>query len=68
VATNLAQARERGENVNFALADPFFSDGFHHLLAAAAQFGEVKFPLFITQLAIAPLFDAIGQVFRDMLL
>src|SRR4051794_13407527 len=67
MAANLAKARERGEHMNLALADSFFGDRFHDLLAAATQFSQIKFPLVIAQLAIAALFDAVGQVFRNVL-
>ena len=45
-----------------------FGHGVHHLLAAAAQFGQVELPLGLAQLAIAPLLDAVGQVARDFAL
>ena len=66
MAANLAQARERGEHVNLALVEPFSRDGLHDLLAAAAQFGQVKFALRFAQFAIAALLDAIGQILGDM--
>ena len=38
------------------------------LVAAAAQFGQIKFPLLVAELAIAALLDAVGQILRDVLL
>ena len=66
VAADLAQPGQGGEHVNLALVKPFLGHGFHDLLAAAAQFGQVKLALFLAQLAIAPLFDPFGQIFGDM--
>ena len=68
MAANLAQARERGQHMNLALVEAFFGDGLHDLFAAAAQFGQIKFPLLFAQFAIAPLLDAVRQIFGDVLL
>ena len=68
MAADLAQARERGEHVNLALVETLFGDGLHDLLAAAAQFGQVKFALLFAQFAIAALLDAVGQILGDVLL
>src|ERR1700722_5796129 len=68
MAANLAQAGEGGEHVNFALVDALLGDGGEDLFAAAAEFGEVEFALFVAELAIAALFDAVGQVLGDALL
>src|SRR5437879_13271394 len=67
MATNLPQAGESGQDVNLAFVEAFLGDGLHDLLAAAAQFGQVKFALLVTKLAIAALLDAIGQIFGDVL-
>src|SRR5882724_10300758 len=66
MAADLTQASEGGKHVNLALADTFLGDGLHYLLAAATEFGKIKFPLFIVQLAIATLLDAVRQIFGDM--
>ena len=63
VTANLAQPGKGGQHVDLALIEPFLGHGFHDLLAAAAQFGQVKFALFLAQFAIAALLDAIGQIF-----
>src|ERR1051326_1894658 len=68
MATNLPQASKGSQHMNFALVEAFLGDGFHHLLAAPTQFGEVELPLFLAELAIAPLFDTVGQVLGDVLL
>ena len=68
MTADLAQPRERGEHVHLALVEAFLGDGLHDLLAAAAQFGEIKFPLFFAQFAIAALLDAVRQILRDLLL
>jgi len=39
----------------------------HDLVAAAAQFGQVKLPLFVAERTIAALLNAVGQVLRDIL-
>ena len=52
MAANLAQARERGQHMDLALVKPFFSNCFHDQIAAAAQFGQVKFALFLAQLFV----------------
>ena len=67
MAANLAQPRERGEDVHLALVQALLGDGVHDLVAAAAQFGEVKFPLLVAERAIAPLLDAVGQILGDVL-
>ncbi len=41
--------------------------GLHDLVAAAAQFGEIKFPLLVAQRTIAALLDAIRQILGDVL-
>ena len=41
-----------------------FGHRVHDLLAAAAQFGQVKLALRLAQFAIAPLLDAVGQIAR----
>ena len=68
VAADLAQAGEGGQHVDLALVEALFGDGLHDLVAAAAQFGQIKFALFVAQLAIAALLDAVGQIFGDVLL
>src|SRR5690242_6400246 len=54
--------------MDLALADAFFGDRFHDLLAAAAQLGEVKLALFVSKLAVTALFDAVRQIFGDVFL
>src|SRR5690349_19295286 len=66
MAADLTQTSEGGEHVNLALAESFFRDGFHHLLAAPAEFRQVKLALFIAELAIAALLDSFRQILRDM--
>src|SRR6185436_9816253 len=41
-------------------------DRLHDLVAAPAEFSEVKFALLVVKLAVAPLFDAIGQISGDV--
>jgi len=53
MAADLTQPRERCEHVDFAFRHALFGDGLHDFLAAATQLGEVKFPLFFAQVAIA---------------
>ncbi len=36
-------------------------------LAAAAQFGEIQFALFVAERAVAAFLDAVGQIFGDVL-
>ena len=67
VAANLAQPGERRQDVHFAFAQAVLADGLHDLLAAAAQFSQIKFALLFAERAIAPLLDAIRQVFGDLL-
>jgi hypothetical protein len=43
-----------------------FGHRVHDLFAAAAQFGQVKFPLRLAQFAIAPLLDAVRQIARPL--
>ena len=66
MAANLAQARERGEDVHARLARRGVERGKH--LAAALQFGEIKFALVLGELAVEALLDAVGQILRDVLL
>ena len=68
MAANLAQPRERGQHVHLALVEALLCDGLHHLVAAAAQFGQIQFPLLVAERTIAPLLDAVGQILRDVLL
>ena len=68
MAANLAQARERGQHVHLALVEALLGDGLHDLVAAAAQFGEVKFPLLVAERAIAAFLDAVGQILGDVFL
>ena len=62
MTTNLAQSGQGSQDVNGASAQAAFGDGVQDLFAAAAQFGEVKFPLRFAQFAVAPLLDAVGQI------
>ena len=66
VAANLAQTREGREDVHFTFGDALFGHSLHDPLAAATQFGQVKFTLRFTEFAIAPLLDAVGQILRDL--
>ena len=50
------------------LLRPLLGDGLHDLVAAAAQFGQIKFALLVAELAIAALLDAVGQILGDVLL
>ena len=47
---------------------PCVGDDLHDLVAAAAQFREIKFALLFAQFAIAALLDAVRQILRDVLL
>ena len=53
--------------MDLALIETFFSHRFHYLLAAAAKFSQIKFALFLAQIAIASLLDALRQVPGDKL-
>ncbi len=66
MAADLAQPRERGQNVHLALVDALLLDHLHHLIAAAAQFGQVEFALLVAERAVEPLLDAVGQILRDV--
>ena len=66
MAANLAQAGQRRQDVNGASLQAALGHGIHDLLAAAAQFGQVKLPLLLAQLAIAPLLDAVRQIVRPL--
>ena len=66
VTADLAQSREGGEHLHAAFGDAFGLDGLHDRVAAAAEFGEVKFALVRAQLAVVPLLDAIGQILGDL--
>ena len=68
MAANLAQPREGGQHVNLALVEALLGHGLHHLLAAAAQFGQVELALLVAQLAVAALLDAVGQILGHVLL
>ena len=68
MAADLAQPRERGQHVHLALVEALLLDGLHDLVAAAAQFGQVKFPLLVAERTIAPLLDAVGQILGDVFL
>src|SRR6058998_3362285 len=68
MAADLAQAGEGGQDMDFALVEALFQHGAHHLLAAAAQLGQVKLALLVAERAIAALLDALGQIFGDMFL
>ncbi len=68
VAANLAQARERSEHVHLALVDALRLDHFHHLVAAAAQLGQIQFALLVAERAIQAVLDAVGQILCDVLL
>ena len=52
VTANLAQSREGGEHLHSAFGDAFGLDGFHDRVAAAAEFGEVKFALILAEFAV----------------
>ncbi len=67
MAANLSQPRERGENVHLAFVQALFRDGGLNLVAAAAQFGEVKFPLLVAERTIQTFLDAVGQILGDVL-
>jgi hypothetical protein len=68
VAANLAQPREGGQHMYLALVQALLGHRLHHLLAAAAQFGQVKLALLVAKLAVAALLDALGQIFGHVLL
>ena len=68
MAADLAQARERGEHVHLALVQALRLDRLHHLVAAAAQFGQIQFALLVAQRAIAAFLDAVGQILRHVFL
>ena len=68
VAADLAQTRERGEHMYLALIEALLGHRLHHLLAAAAQFGQVKLALLFAKLAVAALFDAVRQILGYVLL
>src|SRR6185503_9311679 len=64
----LAKAGKSGQNMDLALIEAFFRDRLQNLLAAAPKFRQIQFALGFTQLAIAPLFNAIGQISSDLFL
>ena len=68
MAADLAQARKGGEDVHLGLVQALGLHGFHHLVAAAAEFREVQFALFLAQRTVAAFLDAVGQILRDVLL
>jgi hypothetical protein len=67
MTADLPQASKRGEDVHLAFVEALFLDRLHHLVAAAAEFGQIKFPLLVAERTIAAFLDAVGQIFRDVL-
>ena len=66
MATNLAQTRKRRKHMDLASSDAVFVDALEYLLAAAAKLGQIKFALFISEFAIATLFNAIRKVLGNL--
>jgi hypothetical protein len=67
VAADLAQAGKRCKDVNLAFVETFLRNGLQDLLAAAPEFGEIKFALGFAKFAIAAFLDTVRQIFRDLL-
>ena len=68
MAADLTQAGERRQDVHLGLGHTLLLHGLHHLLAAAAQLGQVQLALIVVQLAVAAFLDAVGQVLGHLLL
>ena len=61
VAADLAQPGEGGQHVHLALGQALLGDALEHLIAAAAQFGQVELALFLAQDAVAAFLDAVRE-------
>jgi hypothetical protein len=68
MAANLPQPCEGGQHVHLALVETLFGDGLHDLVAAAAQFGQVQFPLIVAERTVTAFFNPVRQIFRHVLL
>ena len=68
VATDLAQTKERGEKVEAVLVQVLLGLHLEQELLGALELGAIKRPLFAFQFAEQIFLDAVGQIFRDLIL
>lgn len=66
MTADLSQPGERGQDMDFAFGESMIADALKNLFAAAAKFGEVKFPLIIAEFAIAAFFDPVGKILSNL--